>query len=62
MFGAVKLNKNTDIDKYKYSGYVIKFDRHWITSFPPGGFGSNEIRFGVDMSFSVHVNNKKMIF
>ena len=27
MFGAVKLGKNADIDKYKYSGYGIGFDR-----------------------------------
>ena len=26
LFGAVKLTKNTDIDKYKYSGYGIGFD------------------------------------
>ena len=27
LFGAVRLTKNTDIDKYKYSGYGIGFDR-----------------------------------
>ena len=26
LFGAVKLTKNNDIDKYKYSGYGIGFD------------------------------------
>ena len=26
LFGAVKLTKNKDIDKYKYSGYRIGFD------------------------------------
>ena len=26
LFGAVKLTKTTDIDKYKYSGYCIGFD------------------------------------
>ena len=26
MFGAIKLTKNTDPDKYKYSGYRIGFD------------------------------------
>ena len=26
LFGAVSLTKNTDIDKYKYSGYGIRFD------------------------------------
>ena len=28
LFGAVSLTKNADIDKYKYSGYDIGFDRH----------------------------------
>ena len=28
-------------------------------SFPNGGFGQNVIFFGVDMSFSAHVHNKK---
>ena len=27
LFGAVDLTKNADIDKYKYSGYGIGFDR-----------------------------------
>ena len=26
LFGAVKLTKNTDIDKYRYFGYGIGFD------------------------------------
>ena len=28
LFGAVTLTKNPDIDKYKYSGYGVGFDRH----------------------------------
>ena len=27
LFGGVSLTKNADIDKYKYSGYGIGFDR-----------------------------------
>ena len=27
LFGALSLTKNIDIDKYKYSGYGIGFDR-----------------------------------
>ena len=27
LFGAVRLTKNADINKYKYSGYGIEFDR-----------------------------------
>ena len=28
LFGAVSLNKSTDIDKYWHSSYGIRFDRH----------------------------------
>ena len=59
MFGAVKLTKNADIDKYKYSGYDVGFDRRGTFSFPIGGFGCNVIIFGVNMSSSVHVDNKR---
>ena len=34
LFGAVKLTKNADIDKYGYSGYGIGFDRHGRFPFP----------------------------
>ena len=53
------MTKNADIDKYGYSGYGIGFDRKSSFSFPGGGFGQNVIIFGVDMSSSVHVDNKK---
>ena len=59
LLGAVTLTKNTDIDQYGYSGYGIGFDKRGSFSFPGGGFGSNVIIFGVDMSSSVHVDNKK---
>ena len=39
LFGAVTLTKNADIDKYKYSGYGIGFDRRSSFSFPSCGFG-----------------------
>ena len=57
--GAVTSTKNTDIDKYRYSGYGIEFDRKSGFSFPDGWFGQNIIIFRVDMSSSVHVDNKK---
>ena len=57
LFGAVSLTKNADIDKYKYSGYGIGFDRRNVYLFG-NGFGRNVITFGVDMSSSVHVDNK----
>ena len=59
LLGAVSLTKNTDIDKYKYSGYGTGFDRRSTFSFPSGGFGQNVIIFGVDMSSSAHIDNKK---
>ena len=59
MFGTIRLTKNADIDKYQYSGYGIGFDKKSSFSFPGGGFGQSVINFGVDMSSSVHVDNKK---
>ena len=58
LFGAVTLTKNPDIDKYGYCGYEIGFDRSSF-SFPGGGFGQNVLIFGVDMSFSAHIDYKK---
>ena len=58
MFGAVSLTKHPDIDQYKYSGYGIGFDRKGEFTFG-NAFGRNCIIFGVDMSSSVHVDNKK---
>ena len=54
------MTKNADIDKYGYSGYGIGFDRKKAFSFPGVvGFGQNVIIFGVDMSSSIHIDNKK---
>ena len=59
MHYLVTLTKDADIDKYWYSGYGIGFDRRSSFSFPGGGFGQNVLIFGVDMSFSAHIDNKK---
>ena len=59
LFGAVSLTKNADINKYKYSGYGIGFDRHGSFSFPGTGLGRNVITFGVDMSSSTKIDNRK---
>ena len=56
---CITLTKNTDIDKYGYSGYGIGFDRRSSFSFPGGEFGQNVLNFGVDMSFSVHIDIMK---
>ena len=59
LFGAVTLTKNADLEKYKYSGYGIRFDRRSSFSFTSGGFGQNVLIFGADMSASIHIDNKK---
>ena len=59
LFVAVTLTKNGDIEKYKYSGYGIGFDRRSSFSFTGGGFGQNVVIFGADMSTSIHIDNKK---
>ena len=59
LFGAVKLTKNADIDKYKYSGYGIGLDAREIFLHPSdGNRAQNVIIFGVYMSSFVHANNK----
>ena len=45
LFGVVTLTKSyltKNIDKYKYSGYGIGFDRRSSFSFPSGGFIDNK--------------------
>ena len=59
LFGAIKLTKNADIDKYKYFGYGTGFDGLGSFSQPSGGDGKNVIMFGVDMSSSTKIDNKK---
>ena len=59
LFGPVSLTKNVDIDKYKYSGYGIGFDRKGSFSFPGGRLGKNVTILGVDMSSSTNIDNTK---
>ena len=58
LFGVVKLTKNADPDKYKYSGHGRGFDSRSEFSFADGSMGKNVIIFGTDMSSSVHIDNK----
>ena len=62
LLDAVTLTKNADIEKYKYSGYGIGFDRRSSFSFTGGGFGQNVLSFGADMSTSIHIDNKKKTY
>ena len=57
LLGSVKLNKNADVDKYVYAGYVIGFDLRSELSLPDGSMENNVIIFGADVSSSVHINN-----
>ena len=58
LFGTASLAKNANIDKYKYFGYGIGFDRRGSFSFG-NGVGRNVIIFGVDMSSSIKIDNRK---
>ena len=53
------MTENVNIDRYGYCGYGIRFDRKGSFSFSGGGYGQNVLIVGVDMSFSVHIDNKK---
>ena len=58
MFVVVKLTKHIDVDLYKYSGYSIGFDWKWFFSIGDE-IGRNVIMFEVNMSSSLHIDNKK---
>ena len=49
--------ENADIDKCKYSGFGIGFDRSFL--FPGAGLVRNVIIFGVDMSSSMKIGKGK---
>ena len=59
LFGAVKLNKHANLDKCKYINYGIGFDSRPEFLLPDGSYGKNVNIFGVDMSSSIHVDNKR---
>ena len=53
------MTKYADIHKYKCFGFEIGFDRHGSFSSPGIGLGRNVISFGVDMSSSTKIDNRK---
>ena len=59
LFGPVSITKNADIDKNKYAGHGIGFDRGGIYLLPDGSFGRSVAIFGVHMNSSVHVDNRE---
>ena len=58
MFGWCKLTNNSNADNYSYRGYGSGFDTLGYDSLPDASVGKNAIIFGVDMSSSVHIDNK----
>ena len=58
LFGAIKITKNSDLDKYKYSVYGLAFNSKGVFSHPTGSFGNNAVIFGVDASGSIHASNR----
>ena len=58
LFGFIKLTNNADSDRYKYSGYGIRFDSLLEFSWTDGSLGKNVIIFGGDMNSPVHIDNK----
>ena len=53
LFGAVKLTKKADLDKYKYSSYDVGFDLRSEFSWKDGSVGSVFI-FEVDNNSSLN--------
>ena len=62
LFGSVELTKNADPNKYQHSDCGIGFDSRSIFPIPNFDCRKNAVTFGVDMSSSVHANNKTKIF
>ena len=60
LFGAVKVTKNVDPDKYKYSGYCIEFDSCSQFLWSDGSNRKNVIIFGVDNRSSVHIGSENI--
>ena len=57
LFGAVKITKNADPDKYVYIVYGIGFKSCSEFSLPDCSMDKNDIIFGVDMRSSVHTDD-----
>ena len=58
-FGASKLIKNADPDKYGYIGYGTGFDARSQSSLPIRECGKNPVIFGVDDKSPRHTVNRK---
>ena len=56
LFKSVKITKNANRDKYKYSGYGIRFDSRSEFLLTDGSVCKNVIIFGGDMISFVHID------
>ena len=61
MFGAPSMVKNSDKEKYVYSGYGVWFNRRGGWSFD-NGTARNILIFGVNNILSSHADNLKTNF
>ena len=61
LFGSVKLTKNIDPDKCKYSSHGIGFDSRSKFLFADGSFAKNVIIFGAHISSSAYIDKKVKI-
>ena len=61
VFGATNITKNSEKEKYAYSGYGVTFDRAGLWSFDHD-FARNVITFGVDKSSWSHSESFKNNF
>ena len=61
LFGATNIVKNSDKEKYKYSGYGIAFDGKGSWNFGDD-FARNVVIFGIDSNSSSHTDNQKNDF
>ena len=59
LIGGIKLAKNADPGKYVYTSNGLAFDSRSEFLLPDGSVGKNFIIFGVAMSSSVRIDNKK---
>lgn len=59
MFEAVKLTKNTDLEKHGYKGYIIEFDSRSQFSLPGSGVVKNVANFYANISSSRHIDTGK---
>ena len=61
LFGAVKLTKDFDPDKYGYSGYGNGFGVHSFASFPSRKWGEGVVFSGLDNSSLTHTDHIEKI-